>query len=97
MEDGDEDILRKAAGLIDFMGVNYYQSCVVEHNPIDGVGTTHEMNTTGKKGTAKVQGVPGLYKNPANEFLRQTGIGPSIRWDFACAADRSLQDTTFRS
>ena len=76
MEDGDEDILRKAAGLIDFMGVNYYQSCVVEHNPINGVGTTHEMNTTGKKGTAKVQGVPGLYKNPANEFL------PTTDWDW---------------
>ena len=38
-----------------------------EYNPIDGVGMSNAMNTTGKKGTAQVQGVPGLYKNPANE------------------------------
>ena len=35
-----------------------------------------DRNTTGKKGTAKVQGVPGLYKNPANEFL------PTTDWDW---------------
>ena len=58
IEDGDDEILKKAASLIDFMGVNYYRTCVAEYNPIDGVGATHEMNTTGKKGTAKVQGVP---------------------------------------
>ena len=76
IEDEDEEILKKAASLIDFMGVNYYRTCVAEYNPIDGVGATHEMNTTGKKGTAKVQGVPGLYKNPANEFL------PTTDWDW---------------
>ena len=43
---------------------------------IDGVGTSHEMNTTGKKGTAKVQGVPGLYKNPQNANL------PTTDWDW---------------
>jgi 6-phospho-beta-glucosidase len=69
-------IMAEAAGKIDFMGVNYYQSTVVEYNPIDGVGTTNEMNNTGKKGTTKVQGTPGLYKKPANEFL------PTTDWDW---------------
>ena len=76
MEPGDAEILKEAAAKVDFMGVNYYQTTVVEYNPIDGVGTSHEMNTTGKKGTAKVQGVPGLYKNPSNEFL------PTTDWDW---------------
>lgn len=76
MEAGDAEILKEAATKVDFMGVNYYQTTVVEYNPIDGVGTSHEMNTTGKKGTAKVQGVPGLYKNPSNEFL------PTTDWDW---------------
>ncbi len=68
----DAAILKQAAGMVDFMGVNYYQSCVAEYNPIDGVGASHEMNNTGKKGTAKVQGVPGLFKNPQNEYLSTT-------------------------
>ena len=51
------------------MGVNYYQTCVAEYNDINGVGMTNTMNNTGEKGTAQVQGVPGLYKNPANDFL----------------------------
>jgi len=37
---------------------------------------SNAMNTTGKKGTAQVQGVPGLYKNPANDFL------PTTDWDW---------------
>ena len=76
LEDGDEELMKEAASLIDFMGVNYYQTCVVEYNPLDGVTTTHEMNNTGKKGTAKIQGVPGLYKKPQNEFL------PTTDWDW---------------
>ena len=68
--------MKKAASLIDFMGVNYYQTCVVEYNDINGVGSDHTMNNTGKKGTAKVQGVPGLYKKPQNEFL------PTTDWDW---------------
>ena len=76
MEDGDEDILKKAAALVDFMGVNYYQTCVAEYNDINGVGMTNTMNNTGEKGTAQVQGVPGLYKNPANDFL------PTTDWDW---------------
>ena len=72
----DAEILKEAAAKVDFMGVNYYQTTVVEYNPIDGVGASHEMNTTGKKGTAKVQGVPGLFKNPSNQFL------PTTDWDW---------------
>lgn len=75
-EEGDEGILKEAAQLVDFMGVNYYQTCVAEYNPIDGVGMTNTMNTTGKKGTSTVQGVPGLYKNPQNEHL------PTTDWDW---------------
>ncbi|MFQ7799760.1 MAG: glycoside hydrolase family 1 protein [Coprobacillus cateniformis] len=76
IQDGDMETLRKAAALVNFMGVNYYQTCVAEYNPIDGVGMSNAMNTTGKKGTAQVQGVPGLYKNPANDFL------PTTDWDW---------------
>ena len=70
MEEGDEELLKKGAQ-VDFMGVNYYQSAVVEYNPIDGVGMG-EMNTTGKKGTSQVSGKPGVFKNPPNPFLKTT-------------------------
>jgi 6-phospho-beta-glucosidase len=74
--EGDEELLKEAASQINFMGVNYYQTCVAEYNPIDGVGMSTEMNNTGKKGTSKVSGMPGLYKNPKNEFL------PTTDWDW---------------
>ena len=84
-EEGDNAIMKEAAQLVDFMGVNYYQTTTVEFNDIDGVGTSHEMNTTGKKGTAKVQGVPGLYKNPQNANLPTTDwIGQLIQWELEC-------------
>ena len=54
------------------MGVNYYQSAAVEYNPIDGVTRFGEMNTTGKKGTGQVTGLPGVYKNPSNPYLETT-------------------------
>lgn len=72
----DVQLLKQAADMVDFMGVNYYQSCVVEYNAPDGVGISHEINNTGKKGTTKLQGVPGLYKNPKNEYL------PATDWDW---------------
>lgn len=50
------------------MGVNYYQSCVCEYNPMDGVTPYGTMNTTGVKGSAQVLGVPGIYKNQAIIF-----------------------------
>jgi 6-phospho-beta-glucosidase len=71
-EEGDAMLLKEAAAKIDFMGINYYQTTVVEYNPIDGVGMSHEVNNTGKKGTSKVQGIPGLYKKPANPYLTTT-------------------------
>ena len=49
MQSGDEEILKEAAKEITFMGVNYYQSCVCEYNPLDGVTPYGTMNTTGKK------------------------------------------------
>lgn len=72
MEPEDSRVLLEAAALIDFMGVNYYQTSVVEYNPLDGVGMSTTINNTGKKGTAKVEGVPGLYKKPANPYLKKT-------------------------
>jgi len=77
IEDGDMEILKKASQLVDFMGVNYYQTKTIEYNPLDGVQASHEMNHTGQKGTAKVQGVPGLYKIPFNKHL------PTTDWDWA--------------
>ena len=76
MEDGDEAILKEAAVHFDFMGVNYYQTAVVEYNPIDGVGLSTKMNNTGKKGTAKESGIPGLFKNVKNPYL------PTTDWDW---------------
>jgi len=77
MEKDDQKILKQAAALIDFMGVNYYQSTVVEENSIDGVGMSTEMNNSGKKGTAKATGIPGLYKNAKNHYLQTTD------WDWS--------------
>ena len=72
IQEGDMEILKEAASKISFMGVNYYQSCVCEYNPLDGVTPYGTMNTTGKKGTGAVVGIPGVYKNPANTFLKTT-------------------------
>lgn len=72
IQQGDMEILKEAASKISFMGVNYYQSCVCEYNPLDGVTPYGTMNTTGKKGTGAVVGIPGVYKNPANTFLKTT-------------------------
>lgn len=77
IQEGDEMILKKAAAEVTFMGVNYYQSCVCEYNPLDGVPPYGTMNTTGNKGTAQVTGIPGIYKNPANPYLMTTD------WDWS--------------
>ncbi|MBC1620466.1 glycoside hydrolase family 1 protein [Listeria welshimeri] len=74
IEDGDMELLR--AGTPDFMGLNYYQSATVAYNPLDGVGMSNEMNTTGKKGTSKETGVPGIYKKVVNPFVKTTN------WDW---------------
>ncbi|EOT49544.1 MULTISPECIES: glycoside hydrolase family 1 protein [Enterococcus] len=70
-------LLKKAASLVDFMGVNYYQTTVCEYNPLDGATPYAQMNTSGKKGTNEVTGVPGVYKNPANPYLETTD------WDWS--------------
>lgn len=75
IEAGDEAILK--AGTPDFLGVNYYQSATVEANGLDGVGSADaKMNTTGKKGTTKVTGIPGVYKTFHNDYLETTN------WDW---------------
>lgn len=70
----DRQLLKAARP--DFMGINYYQTASFAFNPLEnGVGQA-EMNTTGKKGTAKESGVPGLYKKVANPFVERTN------WDW---------------
>lgn len=69
IEAGDLDLLKRAKP--DFMGLNYYQTTTVEFNPLDGVGEG-KMNTSGKKGTSKDTGVPGLFKTISNPFLGTT-------------------------
>lgn len=76
----DTDLMRKAASLCDFVGINYYQTAMVAHNPKDGVGFSG-MNTSGKKGTQSENGVPGLYKHVRNESLEYTD------WDWAIDPD----------
>ena len=72
MEEEDAKILKEAASKVDFMGVNYYQTSVCEYNPIDGVTPYGTFNTTGVKGSNQVTGQPGLFKNPANPYLKTT-------------------------
>ena len=58
IEDGDLELLERAKP--DFIGINYYQTTTVEMNPLDGVGAAEGMNNTGKKGTSKESGIPGV-------------------------------------
>ncbi|WP_413497363.1 glycoside hydrolase family 1 protein [Carnobacterium maltaromaticum] len=73
-EAGDVDLLK--AGKPDFMGVNYYQSMTIASNPLDGVTMTGEANYSGKKGTTKEAGQPGMYKIVSNPYLEKTN------WDW---------------
>lgn len=73
IQEGDLALLKSAKP--DFLGVNYYQTATVEANGLDGVGAS-QMNTTGKKGTTKASGIPGLYKTFANPNLDTTN------WDW---------------
>lgn len=76
----DHEVMRKAATLCDFIGINYYQTAMLAHNPNDGVGFGG-MNTTGKKGSQSENGVPGLYKYVHNTSLEYTD------WDWAIDPD----------
>ncbi|MFC4697283.1 glycoside hydrolase family 1 protein [Enterococcus aquimarinus] len=75
IEEGDLELLARAKP--DFIGINYYQTGTVASNPIDGVGPSEVMNNTGKKGTAKENGLPGVFKNVKNPNLETTN------WDWA--------------
>lgn len=69
-------LLKKGAEAYDFIGINYYQTAMLAYNPEDGVGFS-AMNTTGKKGSQKESGVPGLYKFVKNPQVTYTD------WDWA--------------
>lgn len=72
----DEAILKQAAP-VDFLGINYYKTKVAQYNPLDGATMQIQANNSGVKGSGKVVGVPGVYKNPHNPFL------PTTSWDWA--------------
>jgi 6-phospho-beta-glucosidase len=74
LHDGDLELLAK--GIPDFVGVNYYRTTAYEANPLDGV-SEGTMNTTGKKGSGKDSGVPGVYKTARNPNVETTN------WDWA--------------
>jgi 6-phospho-beta-glucosidase len=76
----DLELLKKSAELVDFIGINYYQTKTVAYNPLDGA-TLQGLNTSGKKGTQKENGIPGLYKEVKNEDLEYTD------WDWAIDPD----------
>lgn len=76
----DYAVMQEAATLCDFVGINYYQTAMVAHNPEDGVDFGG-MNTSGKKGTQAENGVPGLYKHVKNMTLEYTD------WDWAIDPD----------
>ena len=80
VSDDDLSTLKMAAEKVDFIGINYYQTAMLAHNPEDGVGAA-QMNTSGKKGSQKESGVPGLYKFVRNESLEYTD------WDWAIDPD----------
>lgn len=74
IEKGDFELLRAAKP--DFMGVNYYRTTTVDHNPIDGGLDIGVKNTTGEKGSTKHSGVPGMFKTTDNPHVESTN------WDW---------------
>lgn len=72
IEENDFKILSEASKLVDFMGINYYQTCVNMYNPLDGYTMQAKYNFDGKKGSSVIKGIPGLYANPKNPFLKTT-------------------------
>ncbi len=91
-EEGDEALMKKAASLIDFMGVNYYQTCVVEYNDINGVGSDHTMNNTGKKVPLKFKVyLVFLKKHKMSFYQQQIGIGQLIQWELECVVVKLLR------
>lgn len=72
--DGDFELLKSAKP--DFMGVNYYRTTTVEKNPLVGGVDIGVKNTTGKKGSSKDSGVPGMFKTTPNPHVEATN------WDW---------------
>lgn len=70
IEYGDFELLKK--GKPDFMGINYYQTTTYEENPLEGGVGQGTFNTSGKKGTTKDSGIPGVYKTVKNNYLDTT-------------------------
>lgn len=80
IKEDDMKSLKKSADLVDFIGINYYQTKTIAYNPIDGA-TLQGLNTSGKKGSQKENGIPGLYKEVKNKTLEYTD------WDWAIDPD----------
>jgi 6-phospho-beta-glucosidase len=71
VEEGDFELLKE--GTPDFMGLNYYQTTTFEENPLEGgVTSSGEFNTSGKKGTSKDSGLPGVFKTVNNPYVTKT-------------------------
>lgn len=71
----DMELLKTAAPLNDFIGINYYQSSMYAANT-EGFGF-QGMNTDGKKGSQSENGEPGRWKLVRNPNLEYTD------WDWA--------------
>lgn len=71
----DMELLKQAAVLNDFIGINYYQSAMYAAN-VEGVGF-QGMNTDGKKGSQAENGEPGRWKYVRNPNVEHTD------WDWA--------------
>ncbi len=73
------DILKRAAKLNDFIGINYYTTAMFAENK-EGVGF-NGMNTSGKKGSQQENGEVGRWKSVRNNQLEYTdwdwGIHPN--------------------
>lgn len=67
--DGDLALIQSAP--IDFIGINYYQSSFLAHNPADGVGFA-AINVSGAKGSQQESGIPGLFKRVQNPKVAYT-------------------------
>ena len=76
----ERSLLKRAAAKMDFIGINYYHTNVCEYNPPDGAVPYVRPNTTGRKGSSEVMGMPGLYKTPPNPYLQTTD------WDWSIDA-----------
>lgn len=70
IEKGDFELLK--LGKPDFIGLNYYQTTTFEENPLDSNIAEGNFNNSGKKGSSKDSGIPGVYKTIKNSFLETT-------------------------